>query len=99
MPSVADLKVKIFADGADKAGMLEMYHNPTIQGFTTNPTLMRKAGISDYEAFPHDILHAIPLRPLSSGVFSDEMDRRDEQPHLIAPSTDNVDANIPLPHP
>ena len=60
-----DLKVKIFADGADKAGMLEMYAKPWIKGFTTNPTLMNKAGIKDYEAFARDIVKAIPDRPLS----------------------------------
>ena len=96
MPSVADLKVKIFADGADKAGMLEMYRNPTIQGFTTNPTLMRKAGISDYEAFAHDILQAIPDRPISFEVFSDEMEEMEEQAHLIASWGDNVYVKIPV---
>ena len=58
-----DLKVKIFADGADKEGMLEMYRQPWIKGFTTNPTLMRKAGISDYRGFARDIVRAIPDRP------------------------------------
>ena len=57
MPSVNQLKVKIFADGADKAGMLEMYKNPYVKGFTTNPTLMRKAGVTDYEAAAKDIVH------------------------------------------
>ena len=56
---VSELKVKLFADGADKAAMLEMYANPHISGFTTNPTLMRKAGVADYEAFARDILAAI----------------------------------------
>ena len=60
MKSLQDLKVKIFADGAEKSGMLEMYGNPLISGFTTNPTLMRKAGIADYEAFAREILSLIP---------------------------------------
>lgn len=96
MPSVADLKVKIFADGADKAGMLEMYKNPTIQGFTTNPTLMRKAGIADYETFAHDVLAAIPDRPISFEVFSDDIEEMEEQAHLIASWGDNVYVKIPV---
>ena len=65
MKSVGDLKVKIFADGADKAGMLEMYSKPYIKGFTTNPTLMRKAGVTDYRTFAKEIIKAIPDRPIS----------------------------------
>src|SRR5262249_31543925 len=72
MSSLAHLKVKIFADGADRAGMLELYRNAVIKGFTTNPTLMRAAGITDYEAFAREILAAIPDRPISLEVFSDE---------------------------
>ena len=60
MKSLTDLKVKIFADGADRAGILDLYRNPLIKGFTTNPTLMRKAGITDYEAFARDILRRFP---------------------------------------
>ena len=63
MKSLADLKVKLFADGADKAGMLEMHAKPWIRGFTTNPTLMRKAGLSDYEGFARDIASVIADRP------------------------------------
>jgi D-sedoheptulose 7-phosphate isomerase len=74
MKSLSTLKVKIFADGADRAGMLEMYRNPIIKGFTTNPTLMRKAGVTDYRAFALDILKAIPDRPISFEVFSDDFD-------------------------
>jgi len=74
MKSVTDLKVKLFADGAEKKSMLELYANPAIRGFTTNPTLMRKANITDYEAFAHDILAAIPDRPISFEVFADEFD-------------------------
>ena len=58
--SLEDLKIQIYADGADKEGIIEMYQNPFIKGFTTNPTLMRKAGIEDYKAFALDILHHIP---------------------------------------
>ena len=65
MTSLAGLKVKIFANGADRGGMLDLYRNPLIKGFTTNPTLMRNAGIADYEAFARDILKAIPDRPIS----------------------------------
>lgn len=72
MKTLADLKVKLFADGADKAGMLELYRNPLIKGFTTNPTLMRKAGVRDYRAFAREILAAIPDRPISFEVFSDD---------------------------
>ena len=74
MHGIERLRVKIFADGADKAGMLEMYSKPHIKGFTTNPTLMRKAGIVDYAAFAQDILRAIPDRPISFEVFADEFD-------------------------
>ena len=65
--------IKLFADGADKAGMLEMYQNPRIDGFTTNPTLMRKAGISNYETFAKEILKAIQDKPLSFEVFADDL--------------------------
>jgi len=69
---LADLKTKIFADGAELDGMLAMYREPHIKGFTTNPTLMRKAGITDYRAFAKQVLAAIPDRPISFEVFSDE---------------------------
>ena len=65
MKMIDQLKVKIFADGADKAGMLEMYAKPYVKGLTTNPTLMRKAGVTDYKAFAREILQAIPDRPIS----------------------------------
>jgi transaldolase len=71
MTNISNLNVKIFADGADRARMLNLYKNPLIKGFTTNPTLMRNAGITDYESFARDILQAIPDRPISLGVFSD----------------------------
>src|SRR5271167_1156852 len=71
---LSDFRVKIFADGADKAGMLKHYGNPLIKGFTTNPTLMRKAGVSNYEAFAREMIALIPDRHLSFEVFSDEFD-------------------------
>jgi len=92
----SDLKVKLFADGADKAAMMALYRNPLIQGFTTNPTLMRKAGISDYAAFARDILASIPDRPISLEVFADEFDEMERQARLIASWGPNVYAKIPV---
>jgi transaldolase len=94
--TASDLKVKLFADGADKAAMLELYRNPLIQGFTTNPTLMRKAGISDYAAFARDILSAIRDRPISIEVFADEFDDMARQARLIASWGTNVYVKIPV---
>lgn len=96
MKTVKQLKVRIFADGADKAGMLEMYGKPFIKGFTTNPTLMRKAGITDYEAFAKDILAAIPDRPISFEVFADEFDEMDRQARRIATWGKHVSVKIPI---
>ncbi len=90
------MKVKIFADGAEKASMLKLYANPLIQGFTTNPTLMRKAGINDYEAFSRDILAAIPDRPISLEVFADEFDEMERQAERIATWGNNVYVKIPV---
>ena len=96
MTSVSTLKVKLFADGADRAGMLEMRRNPLISGFTTNPTLMRKAGISDYEAFARDILREIPDRPISLEVFADDFTEMKRQARKIATWGDNVYVKIPV---
>ena len=93
---VNDLKVKLFADGAEKKSMLELYRNPLIQGFTTNPTLMRKAGIQDYEAFARDILAAIPDRSISLEVFADDFDEMERQARLIASWGKNVYVKIPV---
>ena len=93
---VTALKVKIFADGADKAGMLEMYRDPRIQGFTTNPTLMRKAGVRNYEAFARDILACIPDRPVSLEVFADDFREMERQARIIARWADNVFVKIPI---
>jgi transaldolase len=96
MASLADLKVKIFADGADRASMLELYGNPVVKGFTTNPTLMRIAGITDYEAFARDILKAIPDRPISLEVFSDDFAEMEAQARRIASWGENVYVKIPV---
>ena len=92
----AALKVKLFADGAEKSAMLELYRNPMIQGFTTNPTLMRKAGITDYEAFARDILQAIPDRPISLEVFADDLAAMEQQANKIATWGPNVYVKIPV---
>jgi transaldolase len=90
------LKVKIFADGADKADILRLYADSRIKGFTTNPTLMRKAGISDYEAFAKDILRHIKDRPISFEVFSDDFDEMERQALKIADWGSNVYVKIPV---
>jgi len=91
-----DLKIKLFADGADKAAMMGLYRNPLIQGFTTNPTLMRKAGIADYEAFARDILSEIRDRPISLEVFADEFGEMERQAQLINSWGPNVYVKIPV---
>jgi transaldolase len=96
MKKLEDLKVKIFADGADKAGMLEMYAKPYIKGLTTNPTLMKKAGITDYRAFCKDILTSIADKPLSFEVFSDDFEEMEKQALEIASWADNVYVKIPV---
>ena len=95
MPTI-DLKIKLFADGADKAAMMGLYRNPLIQGFTTNPTLMRKAGIADYEAFARDILSEIRDRPISLEVFADEFGEMERQAQLINSWGPNVYVKIPV---
>jgi len=96
MKTLDDLSVKIFADGADLKGMLEMYEKPYIKGFTTNPTLMRKAGVTDYEAFAREVLRNIPDRPISFEVFSDNFDEMDLQARKIASWGENVYVKIPV---
>jgi transaldolase len=96
MKRVEDLKVQIFADGADKPGMLEMYAKPYIKGLTTNPTLMKKAGITDYRAFCKDILTHIKDKPLSFEVFSDDFTEMERQAMEIASWGDNVYVKIPV---
>ena len=96
MKRVDELAVKIFADAADVAGMLSLYQEPYIRGFTTNPTLMRKAGIADYRAFARDLLSAIPDRPISFEVFSDDFDGMERQAAEIASWGENVYVKIPI---
>jgi transaldolase len=96
MRPLKDLKVKIFADGADKAGMLQLNANPLIQGLTTNPTLMRKAGLSDFEAFARDVLQSITVKPLSLEVFSDEFPEMKRQALKINSWGKNVYVKIPI---
>ncbi|HSN24829.1 MAG TPA: transaldolase [Kofleriaceae bacterium] len=96
MTTVDQLRIKIFADGADVRGMLEMYRKPYIRGFTTNPTLMRKAGIADYRAFAHEVLAAIPDRPISFEVFSDDFVDMERQANEIASWGSNVYVKIPV---
>jgi len=96
MNRVEDLRVKIFADGADKSGMLEMYSKSFIRGLTTNPTLMRKAGISDYKAFAKEILSVIKDKPISFEVFSDEFSEMERQALEIASWAENVYVKIPV---
>jgi transaldolase len=94
--SLKDLNTKIFADGADIPAILELYKNPLIQGFTTNPTLMRKAGVTDYAAFANDLLSSIRDRPVSLEVFADGFAEMERQARLIASWADNVYVKIPV---
>lgn len=96
MSLLSNLSVKIFADGADIKAMLEMYRNPLIKGFTTNPTLMRKAGITDYESFAREILSFIKNRPISFEVFSDDFVEMERQALKIASWGENVFVKIPV---
>jgi transaldolase len=96
MSSLSKLRVKIFADGADRIGMLEMYRNPLISGFTTNPTLMRKAGVTDYRTFARDIVRAIRDRPISFEVLCDDLNEMERQARVIAQWGENVYVKIPV---
>ncbi len=96
MLTLNDLKIKIFADGADKAGILELYGKPYIKGLTTNPTLMKKAGISDYEAFARDILQTVTAKPISLEVFADDFSEMRRQAIKIAGWGANVYVKIPI---
>jgi transaldolase len=94
--SLSDLRVRVFADGADPATILELYANPLIAGFTTNPTLMRKAGIRDYRGFAREVLELVPDRPVSFEVFADDFVEMEEQALEIASWGDNVFVKIPV---
>lgn len=96
MVSAKDLQIKVFADGADMQGILDMYANPDIQGFTTNPTLMRQAGVEDYEKFARELLEKIQDKPVSLEVFADEFDEMERQALKIASWGSNVNVKIPI---
>ncbi len=96
MKSFSELKIKLFADGADKRSMLKLYQNPYVKGFTTNPSLMKKAGVVDYQAFAKEILSEIPDRSISFEVFADEIDEMEMQAHEIASWGKNVVVKIPV---
>ncbi len=96
MIRLADLKVKIFADGADLDGIKALYAKPWIKGFTTNPTLMRKAGVTDYKRFALEVLQAVPDRPVSFEVFADDFDTMERQALEIAAWGRNVYVKIPV---
>lgn len=96
MPSIQELKIKMYCDGADLDSLLQMYRNPLIKGFTTNPTLMRKAGVDDYERFGRALVQAIPDRPISLEVFADELDEMEQQALTLASWGENVNVKIPV---
>jgi transaldolase len=96
MDGVTRLRVKIFADGADFDGILKMYANPLIKGFTTNPSLMRKAGVTDYEGYARKVIAAVPDRPISFEVFADDLDGMVRQARVIASWGKNVNVKIPV---
>lgn len=96
MNRLQNLRIKIFADGADLAGIMRLYANPLIKGFTTNPTLMRKAGVEDYESFARTVLAAVPDRPVSFEVFADEFSEMNRQARTIASWGPNVFVKIPV---
>ena len=96
MTRVEDLKIKVFADGADLGGIRNLVANPLIKGVTTNPTLMRKAGIEDYEAFGRAVLATVPDRPVSLEVFADEFDEMERQALEIASWGPNANVKIPI---
>src|SRR5260370_35992069 len=96
MPDIKDLKVQIFADGADLAVIAELARHPLVKGFTTNPTLMRKANVRDYKAFALDVLQIVPTRPVSFEVFSDDFAEMERQAHEIASWGPNVYVKMPV---
>jgi transaldolase len=92
----SQLRVKIFADGADRERIAELYALPWVRGFTTNPTLMRKAGVDDYESFARDVLEVVSDRPISFEVFSDDPREMEEQARAISSWGENVFVKIPV---
>jgi transaldolase len=96
MLKLADLNVKLFTDGADKAQILDMAKQPWIRGFTTNPSLLKKAGVSDYEAYARDLVAAVPDRHISFEVFSDDIPEMVAQGRVIAGWGRNVFVKLPV---
>lgn len=96
MSALDRLAIKIFGDGADLDAIVELSRNPRIRGFTTNPTLMRKAGIADYEGFARKVLKAVPDRPVSFEVFADDLPTMITQGHRIASWGPNANVKIPV---
>ena len=96
MTTLSDLRIRLYADGADKAQILNLYSLPWISGFTTNPTLMRKAGVTDYEEFAEEILSAIADRPVSFEVFDDDFPEMERQARKIASWGSNVYVKVPI---
>lgn len=96
MLRVSNLKIKVYADGADYESILALYAQPYIKGFTTNPTLMRKAGVTDYESFGRRILAAIPDRPISLEVFADDFENMERQARIISSWGGQVNVKIPV---
>jgi len=94
--TVEDLKVALFADGADLGGMLEMSKKPYVKGFTTNPSLMRKAGVSDYLTFAREVIKNIPDRPISFEVFADDPAEMERQARILTKLGSNVSVKIPI---
>ena len=95
-PSLDSLRIKIFGDGADRKTMVSLAANPLIKGFTTNPTLMRKDGVTDYESFAREVLSAISDRPVSFEVLSDDLDEMDRQARKIVSWGANANVKIPI---
>jgi len=94
--SIAELKIKLFADGADKTQILQAQANPLIKGFTTNPTLMRGAGVKEYETFAREVLAVVTDKPISFEVFADDFPEMERQAHKIAGWAENVYVKIPI---
>src|SRR5579871_4628734 len=96
MKPLTDWKIKLFADGANREEILSLYRNPLIKGFTTNPTLMRKAGVADYEQFARQILSDISDRPFSLEVFADDFPEMERQARKISSWGKNVFVKVPV---
>jgi transaldolase len=96
MPKLSDLEIKLFTDGADKAQIMEMAKQPWIRGFTTNPSLLKKAGVSDYEVYARDLVAAVSDRHISFEVFSDDLPEMVAQAHKIASWGGNVYVKLPV---